>query len=188
VLDHEDPGTIDMLIKWIYTGVYLQPKTMDKPHIESSDKDDDSSTMISRMALADTKAHIDAYLAADRFLLEDLKSQIIESYESAIRFGISNSSPGTQLATLVFEKTQPQDGLRRVFTTQIAKRLMYKHSKPEAANSPLAQVLKTFEPMAWELCSTASDEIKSHEEKMTHAQYMMGFDDADLDQYMSHRT
>jgi hypothetical protein len=158
-----------MLLTWIYTGTYLQPKTVNKPHSESSYKDDDSITMIGRMILAETKAYIDAYLAADRFFLEDLKSHIIECYESALRFEISNSGLPTHfatLATLVFENTQPQDGLRRIFTTQIARQLMYKHRNHEVVNRrarPLSQVLKTFEPMAWEICNIASDEIKSHE-------------------------
>jgi hypothetical protein len=102
------------------------------------------------------KAHVDIYLTADRFFIEGLKQAVVGNLTGLDEF-LQTSVEAGRLAELVFQKTQPRDALRTLFTRQIARCLILHEVEgvvvPDRTKLMLA--IHLHEEMAWEVCQEA---------------------------------
>jgi hypothetical protein len=102
------------------------------------------------------QVHIDVYLMADRFFIESLKQAVVGKLSRLDNYLQTNSGAG-RLAEIVFQKTQPRDALRTLFTKQIARCLILHEAKAVDVidHTKLLQAMAEHEHMAWEVCNEA---------------------------------
>lgn len=167
VLDNEDPDTLDSLITWLYTNEYVRPAITALTDQSVPDSDLDYHTWCKEDLPGQIQCDIGIYLCADRFFMEDLKSESCKRLLGGIIIQIEKMMFSGEILEPVFDNTKSSDPIR-------AKLVQLMVGNHRCRNDPLViAAMKRHEPVAWEVCvdlhDKMQDEIDATVKKVTAA-------------------